>query len=323
MLRRSITAVLAACAGVLAVSLPVRATLLVHEDFNYTAGANGLNSQNGGTGYGGGYTSNNNADVVAGSLSYTDANSNQLVTSGNRAFMDSTTVGNPDGTAVSIAPNRNLNTAPFAALTGPLYVSFVGQQTAGDLRDVTVSLFAATNGTYGTAERLSIGHGNPSTSAHTDGDAHWGAYATAVGQQGAYSNVLATNLSLIVVRVDLNVNGALDQFRVYVNPLLGTEPVTASAESAAFDFLTGFNEINRVRMRAGGSSNSTTGLNLGASQLEVDEIRIGTTYADVTPIVPEPSAAVLLGVLAIPCLSRRAGQRVLSARRASEQSRRW
>jgi hypothetical protein len=53
------------------------------------------------------------------------------------------------------------------------------------------------------------------------------------------------------------------------------------------NFLESLSEINRVRMRAGGSNET-----LGASQMDVDEIRIGTTYADVTPIaVPEPASA--------------------------------
>jgi hypothetical protein len=283
MVRRPLVGLAAVGAVAMGLAPAAQATLLVYEGFDYTAGANGLNSKNGGTGYSAGYSAGNNADVVTGSFAYTDTVGRQLVTSGNRALMDSTTVGDPNGASVSVAPNRNLNTANFASLTGPLYISFMGQQTAGDQRDVTVALFAATNGAYGTQERLSIGHGNPSAAGATDGNVNWGAYATAVGQQGVYSSTPASTLSLVVVRVDLNVDGALDQFRVYVNPQLGTEPAAASAESSAYDFLTGFNEINRVRMRAGGSN---APLGLGASQLEVDEIRIGTTYADVTPMIP-------------------------------------
>ncbi len=293
-----------AAAVVLSFPIAARATLLVYEDFNYTAGSNALPGKNGGIGYSAAYPTgtSNNADVLAGSFNYTDADGKQLVTSGNRAFMDSTTVGNPDGTAVSIAPNRNLNTANFSSLTdGPLFVSFMGQQTAGDLRDVTVALFVSTpndpNG-INTQERLSIGHGNPSAAGANDGNANWGAYADAVGQNGAYSNVPATTLSLIVVRIDLNIGGGtLDSFKVYVNPTLGAEPAVADASSSAYNFLTSLSEINRVRMRAGGSSNSTSGLNLGASQLAVDEIRIGTTYADVTPFtVPEPTSSLLFGI---------------------------
>lgn len=280
-----------AAAAVFAFPIAARATLFVYEGFNYTAGANALNSKNGGTGYSAAYSSTNNADVVSGSLGYTDQLGNSLTTLGNHAFMDSTTVGDPNGTSVSIAPNRNVTTTPFVNLddSAPLYISFVAQQTAGDLRDVTVALFAATNGTYGTQERLSIGHGNPSAAGATDGNSNWGAYAVAVGQNGAYSSTPATTQSFIVVRIDLNVSGALDRFRVYVNPNLDAEPAVADAESSSYDFLVGWEEINRIRMRAGGSSST---LNLGASQLAVDEIRVGTTYADVTPI-PEPTCALM------------------------------
>lgn len=295
---RSVLGCVAATAAMLSLASPARASLLVYEGFNYTPAANGLNSQNGGTGYSAAYASNNNADVLAGSFNYTDALGNKLVTSGNRAFMDSTTVGSPDGASAAIAPNRNLNTANFTPLTnGPLYVSFMGQQTAGDQRDVTVALFVSTpNDPAGinTQERLSIGHGNPSAAGASDGNTNWGAYTNAVGQNGAYSTTPATTLSFIVARIDLNVDGTLDRFRVYVNPTLGSEPVAADVDNSSYNFLTSLSEINRVRMRAGGSSSSTSGLNLGASQFAVDEIRIGTTYGDVTPIaVPEPTSGAL------------------------------
>ena len=92
---------------------------------------------------------------------------------------------------------------------------YAGGITSG--RDVTVALFDSTpNDPSGinTQERLSIGHGNPSAYQATDGDVNWGAYADAVGQQGAYSTTTATTLSLVVARIDLNVNGTLDRFRV-------------------------------------------------------------------------------------------------------------
>src|SRR2546423_15638137 len=92
---RSIKLALAACAGVLALSSSASAALLVYEGFNYTAGANALNSKNGGTGYSAAYLSTNNAGVVSGSFSYTHVTSQPLLTSRNRAFMDSTTVGAP------------------------------------------------------------------------------------------------------------------------------------------------------------------------------------------------------------------------------------
>ncbi|MGH8046735.1 MAG: PEP-CTERM sorting domain-containing protein, partial [Chthoniobacterales bacterium] len=51
------------------------------------------------------------------------------------------------------------------------------------------------------------------------------------------------------------------------------------------------------------------GLNMGNSaNADIDEIRIGTTYADVTPVaVPEPASLSLIGLgfLAVTSIARR------------------
>ena len=70
---RSFLGCIAAGATLLSFSASANAALLVHEPFDYAAGANALNSQNGGTGYSAGYTATNNADVVSGSFSYTSS----------------------------------------------------------------------------------------------------------------------------------------------------------------------------------------------------------------------------------------------------------
>src|SRR4051812_28123290 len=89
----------AVCAAAAVVSSSLapaaKANLLTYEGFDYPAAPNGLNSKSGGTGYGGTYSSNNNAAVVLGSFNYPDSAGRQLITAGNRAFMDSTTVGDP------------------------------------------------------------------------------------------------------------------------------------------------------------------------------------------------------------------------------------
>jgi MYXO-CTERM domain-containing protein len=303
---RSVLGCVAAGAAVLSFSSAASAALLVHEDFNYNVAPQSLNGENGGVGYTAAYLSTSNGDIVAGSFGYTDSAGRTLVTSGNRAYLDSTTVGAtkpntaPAAERVSVAPNRNI--VSLASGGSTIYISFLAQQTAGTGRDISVSLFTVANETYGTQERLSIGHGNQSAAnpLPTTGDSvHWGAYTNAVGHLGAYSSTPSNELALLVARIDVNVNGALDRFRLYVNPSLGEEPTVASAESSDYDFLSALDTINRVRMRAGGSNDS-----YGASQMEVDEIRIGTTYADVTPSVPEPSSA-LLGAAALALLGVR------------------
>ena len=281
---RSTALALSAALGVsLAAIAPVHGAPLVYEGFDYPAAANGLNSKNGGTGFSAAYASNNNADVLAGTFDYTDVNGKQLQTSGNRAFMDSTSINGttpPEPTGVSIAPARNINAITGAPTT--LYFSFLAKQTAGTDRDMTASLFAAGNGTFGTAERLSIGHGNGFTG--------WGAYALALGTNGAHTAIPATTLSFLVARVDLNDNGVNERFRIYVNPTLDAEPLVADVDVNAYNFIDTIGEITRLRMRAGGSNATQT-----ASQGEFDELRLGLGYADVAPVaVPEPATATAM-----------------------------
>src|SRR4051812_7357805 len=183
------------CAALVALtscSLSAHATLLQYEGFSYTAGANALNGKNGG----GGFTStwsNAGADVVSGSFSYTDGNGKALPTAGNRAFIDSTTVGDSSTTGTSVAPIRTM-TAPSSSLN-TLYISFLAQQTdAGtSQRDISVALFTSatdsTNTDFGTAERLTIGHGN----FHDT----WGAYALGDGEKGGYSTVSSASLAFL------------------------------------------------------------------------------------------------------------------------------
>jgi len=230
--------------------------------------------------------------VLAGTFNYTDINGKQLATSGNRALMDSTSTAGtspPEPTGVSIAPIRSIAAIPGTPTT--IYLSFLAKQTAGTDRDMTVSLFAAGNGTFGTAERLSVGHGNGFTG--------WGAYALAVGTNGAHTTSPATDLSFLVARVDLNDNGLNERFRLYVNPTLDAEPLVADVDVNAYNFIDTIPEITRLRMRAGGSNATQT-----ASQAEFDELRLGTAYADVTP-VPEPASAAALGLMGASLLAIR------------------
>jgi hypothetical protein len=75
-----------------------------------------------------------------------------------------------------------------------------------------------------------------------------------------------------------------------MNPTLGVEPsiLAASAVTNAFDF-----DFFRVRPFAGGNA-----ANQPFAEMYFDEIRIGTTYADVTPFIPIPEpSSVALGLM--------------------------
>jgi hypothetical protein len=92
--------------------------------------------------------------------------------------------------------------------------------------------------------------------------------------------------NLIVVRID-HILGGNDNAYLFVNPPLGAEPSFASANTnsiGAWDF-----SFNRIRPFAGG-------FNVNAQQpyaeLVLDEIRIGETFADVTPFIPRLRFAI-------------------------------
>ncbi len=285
------------------------ASLLIYEGFDYAAGANGLNAQNGGTGFAAAWDSGN-ADVTAGSMAYTDGGGRVLTTSGNRAFIDSSGVSPAVGT--TIQPFRSIAAAMDTAPGTTAYISLLGHQTAGDARGMNFAFFtdianASTIAPYNTSqERISIGHG--SSQPFAAGPFTWGAFVFANGNNGALPQVIGSNYSsasvlsstFLVLKIEVNASGLDDRYSLFVNPSLdaeGTPAVTFLRDS-----LQSLNELDRIRPFAGGS-NAT----LAPAQANFDELRIGTTWADVTPFtaVPEPGAASL-GLLALAgCLGRR------------------
>ena len=89
-----------------------------------------------------------------------------------------------------------------------------------------------------------------------------------------FSNVQAASNQTVflVVRVDFLAGGTNDLFRLYVNPTPGgAEPTTPNAT------LTGFlGTQNGVAFNCGDNGS-------GGTQVSFDEVRVGTTFADVTP----------------------------------------
>ena len=98
----------------------------------------------------------------------------------------------------------------------------------------------------------------------------------------ADTGILASELAFLVARIDFTA-GREDAW-LWVDPLLGAEPdiATADASGSAKEFAAAF-----VRMRL--ESNT-----FGA----LDEIRIGSTFAEVTPftVTPEPNTGLLVGL---------------------------
>ncbi len=306
----------------LAGTFQASAALLVYEGFDYTVAANGVSSQNGGTGFDAGWDAPaSSGDIIASSMNYTDGGGRSLVTTGNRYFGDSTNLATPGVAGTTITNFRNFDAALNSAAAGgatTAYFSFVGQQVTGNSRAFNVALFTtvANNGVYTSQERISVGHGTnqpfASNSTDTSGLFSWGAFVLGNGNNGALPQVVGSNysatpvqaLTFLVLRIDINASGLDERFRLYVNPSLDAEPGAAQVDFFR-DSLVSLNELDRVRPFAG-NSQTNGGVSQIAANSNVDELRIGTDWVDVTPFtVPEPPTASLLILLGTALLRRR------------------
>lgn len=265
MSRRTLPALVA---SLLLIPAAVHAGFIAGDSFSYPDRAD-LQRQNGGTGFStpwalAGFNAQTaaNFDVIAGSLPSPQPG---LPTAGNH-------VASPAQQAIT-GIGRLLSN-PLT--TGTYYISML----IGPDGPVGEGAFGGFFGMYldsaaGDANDLFFGKpGNRSQwSVETRGGD---------GQSASNYTAVSGRTDLLVLKADLR-PGA-DQFTLWVNrPLGGGDP-------SSFDAFKGDLDVGTV-----------SGLVLyGTGSFAVDEIRVGTTYADVTvspAAVPEPSSLALLGLL--------------------------
>ena len=250
------------------------AALLYYEGFGYSTGS--LSSQNGGTGFDNAWGTSGSGGAVnvqSSSLAYSD-----LLTSGGKAYLSPSGAG---GAAIT----RNLNST---INSGTVYLSFLTNLDDGNRY---FGLALDNNGGEVFLTGKPTTYGSPGSWSLTN-SANLPGSPISSGQ-----NISLDTTALMVLRIDFNASGANERVRLYVNPTLGVEPVTANIDvisSASFS-------INQIRMSAGyfvAGSPTAYGW--------VDEIRLGTDFASVTP-VPEPSVWLLgcIGLLAVFAQRRR------------------
>jgi hypothetical protein len=149
--------------------------------------------------------------------------------------------------------------------SGTMYLSFLADRPSfGDPPNyLGVSLFS------GDTEQMIIGAGNSEPEVN-----HWFIEQNTTGNTYTASEAPGATPTLLVARIDFG--ASTDAVSLYVNPSLTAEPGTPSA-SATFNAFS----WDRVRIQSGVAG-------------DIDEIRIGTTYADVVPSIPEPNVVILL-----------------------------
>lgn len=271
--------------------VPAPAPADAYEGYGYPAGTLIGTNTSGGTGWTAAWRPDaetpTNHTVLSPGLEYSDASGRGLITTPGSAFYTATTNNMPTGGDVR----------SFRILSGGVrsngtsWISFIGQRmgptvtntgTPNNLfpRAANLSFYEGTATADGT-ERFAIGNGSGAVSNL------W-----SILPAGSVGNVTndqrsATPMNqqaLIVLRID-HIEGANDNMYMWVNPSLGSEPSTNTAAArsiGAFSF-----SFDRVRPFAGGND---TGANRPYAELALDEIRVGDSFASVTPHVQDLTA---------------------------------
>jgi hypothetical protein len=270
--RRQVGFMLAA-ASLLACVPAADAALTASEGFDYAAVGADLVGQSGGTGFSGAWAPggfnasiSDNYDVAAGSLSF-----GLLATSGNRVSSAPT---------AAIAGVTRTPAAPLGADGTTAYFSVV-LRPEGTLNE------GAFNGFFGltleTPGEPELYFGKPGSGAINE-------YVVedrgGAGQVSSGVGAAVGQTALLVLKAQFQ-PGA-DVFTLYTNPTPGGPEPAAGAVKTGSDV---------------GPVTGVTVYSTGA--FSVDEIRVGTTFADVTPVVPEPSGALLSLPLAAAAALRR------------------
>lgn len=229
------------------------AELLIHENFDYPAGD--LSGRDGGGGWSGTWFDTGNSTVATGAiLNYADVIRNTLVASGGA-------VNTADGGAATTISGRETGQRD-----GELWISMLIQPQNSDTTFFGVSFYQDTLDQANARFAIeSVTAGAPGKDLRLTRRAPAG---TAT-HTGSFSTTIGTPVFAVLHLVpDGGASEDLpDRIEVFFNPRLDTEPSVPHASI-------GINGLHFDRIRVAGQN--------GRAAL-VDEIRIGTTYADVAP----------------------------------------
>lgn len=268
--------------GLLVATQNAKGELLVYEAFDYPPGTS-IAGQSGGPGWTNAWATGSSqglATNVAGSLGYADVNGRSLQT-----FAGSIIVGNPVGTIATTAnPNRALpgnlsggaNTTAGAGRTN--WLSFLYQRLnfipGPYFRQANLGLFEAGG------ERAAVGSPNTSaTNFHLMSLWGSGVHNNAMAFQSPEHPIVAGATCFVLMKIVTDGAATADTAYVWFNwtNLLVEPPLSTATLTNDEVNLSG---VNILRLQAGNAN--TSGSN---AVWQADELRLGTTFADVTPSV--------------------------------------
>jgi pectate lyase len=263
--------------------------LLAYEGFNYPAGAC-IANQGGGKGWSTPWQSFNPGSYMATNTASTLAYGALVATNGGLQ------VGYPQpgvpGAADTTATVQRVLPATLGALastnSGVLWISFLmynpmyPTSPGKYYRQSNLGLFSGASGTNnGGAEVAAVGLPNTSATITTN----FGAWAANIAPVPVLSSVPAftTNVQLVVLKLAVDNTGAADYIYAWfdLNPaILGNNTNTPNVLTADITFnAVDLSSVNALRFQAGNfNSNGTNAF------FTADELRLGTSFASVTPV---------------------------------------
>ena len=265
--------------SVLLLAQSSQATLLAYEGFD-TAVANGTDVTTVGvTGSGfSGYINTNFRNDIEDGLSYTDGSANTLASTGKSGGLD-----------VSASGTQNLQLALTSSIanSGTIYVSYLISVSG-------VTSFGLAVGLMDSAVSDSASPTAALEATFRSTSSNWGIYGDATGliddRTGPDSSPDATGAFFVVSELNMDT----EVMTTWLNPtdltdVSGSAAFTLSDTAATWDAMSHF------------------GFSLGTGiSGTVDEIRIATTLAEVTPLaIPEPATVTLILCGALLCAGRR------------------
>jgi hypothetical protein len=245
---------LVSCVLVMAgVTAPAHGDLLVYEGFDYPAGD--LVGQSGGTGWAEAWHGVEGAHahgaVVADSLNVSPA----ISTSGGH-------MQTSDGDSAVMRGFTN----PLFKANGVTWISFLARNDSGQ-----------TDSTYSFLKFAAAGGGDDGSIRITK-DFFGKSWQVVMGSQNQDLGAAADSTTvLFVLRIEATGKPGGDSVQVFVNPPIASAPATPTAQ------LTGvtLKPLDQAVIQSGS----------GVKTFSYDEIRIGTTFADVVPAAAAPASA--------------------------------
>ena len=260
------------------------ATLTIYEPFGYTPGGT-LANQNGGTGFSGAWpagATNHTLSAANTSLSYPTAS--PLTGQGAHLSIGTTTGGITASRGLAAGAQVNLATAGVGLYASALIsIGEIGQTTSVQFSN-------------GSNIRFSYG-------INAAGNFFSSVDPGAGGQVATINTVAAINTTyLVVAYIRTNTGpGNPPNDEVFVNFYAPGDTIVAPGSDTAWQArASGNSGLNLDVMRIAANNPSAT------TTLRMDEIRVGTTFQDVTGVVPEPGTVALSGLaLALGLVRRR------------------